>query len=192
MKTGRLVVFSAPSGAGKSSLINSVMGEIPGLRYSVSATTRKPREGEIDGVHYFFMERLQFEAMIHAGEFAEWNEVHGNLYGTPRFFLDDCTARGEHVVLDLDVFGKRNFDRVYPDNVGILIVPPSIEELERRLRGRKTDSEDVIRVRLHNARNELEAAGSGHFSYRLVNDDFQATRAELLGILRRELLGLQS
>lgn len=191
MKPGRLVVFSAPSGAGKSSLINSVMGDVPGLRYSVSATTRKPRPGEVDGIHYFFMERLQFEAMIHAGEFAEWNEVHGNLYGTPKFFLDECCARGEHVVLDLDVFGKRNFDLVYPDNVGILILPPSIEELERRLRGRKTDPEEVIRVRLRNARNELEAAETGHFPYRLVNDDFQQTRATLLSILRRELLDIR-
>lgn len=190
MNPGRLVVFSAPSGAGKSSLIASVMGEIPGMRYSVSATTRAPRAGEQDGVHYFFMERLQFEAMIHAGEFAEWNEVHGNFYGTPRPFLDASMARGEHVVLDIDVFGKRNFDRVYPDNVGILILPPSLEELERRLRGRGTDPEEVIRVRLANARRELEAAESGHFSHRLVNDDFDRARAELLAILRRELLGL--
>jgi len=166
------------------------MDEIPGLRYSVSATTRAPRSGEIDGIHYFFIERIQFEAMIHADEFAEWNEVHGNLYGTPRSFLDGCTDRGEHVVLDLDVFGKRNFDRVYPDNVGILILPPSIEELERRLRGRKTDPEDVIRIRLRNARLELEAAEAGHFPYRLVNDDFEQARAELLTILRKELLGI--
>lgn len=189
MRPGKLVVFSAPSGAGKSSLIGSVMGEIPGLRYSVSATTRPPRPGEVDGVHYFFMERIPFQAMIHADEFAEWNEVHGNLYGTPKPFLDACTARGEHVVLDIDVFGKRNFDRVYPDNLGILILPPSLAELERRLRGRGTDHEEVIRVRLANARKELEAAQSGHFSYRIVNDDFQAARAELLAILRRELLG---
>lgn len=190
MKPGRLVVFSAPSGAGKSSLIAAVMGEIPGMRYSVSATTRAPRAGEIDGTHYFFMTREGFEAMVHADEFAEWNEVHGNLYGTPKPFLDACTARGEHVVLDLDVFGKRTFDRVYPDNLGILLLPPSQEELERRLRGRNTDSEEVIQIRLRNARSELAAAESGRFSYRLVNDDFERARAELLGILRRELLGV--
>lgn len=182
-------MFSAPSGAGKSSLISSIMDDIPGLRYSVSATTRSPRPGEVDGVHYFFMERIQFQAMIHADEFAEWNEVHGNLYGTPRFFLDDCIRRGEHVVLDLDVFGKRNFDRVYPDSVSILIVPPSLDELERRLRGRKTDSEEVIRVRLNNARAELDAAETSRFTHRLVNDDFNVARSELLAILRKELLG---
>ena len=188
MSRGRLIVFSAPSGAGKSSLISSIMDEIPGMRYSVSATTRAPRPGEIDGVHYFFMTREGFEAMIHADEFAEWNEVHGNFYGTPRSFLDACTARGEHVVLDLDVFGKRNFDRVYPDNIGILILPPSPEELERRLRGRNTDSEEVIQVRLRNARAELAAADSGKFSIRLVNDDFATARTQLLEFLRGEIL----
>jgi len=184
---GKLVVFSAPSGAGKSSLIASVMDDVPNLRYSVSATTRRPRAGEIDGVHYFFLDRMEFEAMIAAGELAEWNEVHGNIYGTPRPFLDACVARGENVVLDLDVFGKRRFDQVYPGNLGILILPPSYEELERRLRGRGTDPDDVIEVRLRNARAELAAAEMGNFRYRLVNDDFQRARAELLAILRSEL-----
>jgi guanylate kinase len=186
---GRLIVFSAPSGAGKSSLISSIMGEIPNIRYSVSATTRAPRAGEIDGVHYFFMTRDGFQAMIHAEEFAEWNEVHGNFYGTPRSFLDACTSRGEHVVLDLDVFGKRNFDKVYPDNLGILILPPSAQELERRLRGRNTDTEEVIQVRLRNARAELAAGEAGEFALRLVNDDFETARAELLAFLRHEIPG---
>lgn len=187
MRKGKLIVFSAPSGAGKSSLISIAMREIPSLRYSVSATTRTPRAGEIDGVHYFFLTREGFEAMISAGELAEWNEVHGNLYGTPRPFLDQTTARGEHVALDLDVFGKRRFDQVYPDNVGILILPPSFEELERRLRGRGTDPEEVIQVRLRNARAELDAAEMGNFRHRLVNDDFDRSRKELLDILGMEL-----
>ncbi len=187
MRKGKLIVFSAPSGAGKSSLISIAMREIPSLRYSVSATTRTPRAGEIDGVHYFFLTREGFEAMISAGELAEWNEVHGNLYGTPRPFLDQTTARGEHVALDLDVFGKRRFDQVYPDNVGILILPPSFKELERRLRGRGTDPEEVIQVRLRNARAELAAAEMGNFRHRLVNDDFDRSRKELLDILGMEL-----
>lgn len=187
MNRGQLVVFSAPSGAGKSSLINSVMPLVPGLRYSVSATTRKPRVGEVDGVHYFFLDKTIFRAMIDAGEFAEWNEVHGNLYGTPRSFLDQATSRGEHVVLDLDVVGKRRFDLMYPDNIGILILPPSIDELERRLRGRGTDPEEVIQVRMRNALSELAEAESGNFRHRLVNDDFQQARQELLDILRKEL-----
>ena len=187
MKPGKLFVFSAPSGAGKSSLIAAMMPLMPSLRYSVSATTRKPRQGEIDGTHYYFLTREGFEAMIAAGELAEWNEVHGNLYGTPRPFLDATTSQGESVVLDLDVFGKRRFDQVYPGNVGILVLPPNFEELERRLRGRGTDPEDVIQVRLRNARAELSAAELGNFRYRLVNDDFERARNELLDILRSEL-----
>ncbi|HNY30804.1 MAG TPA: guanylate kinase [Fibrobacteria bacterium] len=186
-RRGKLVVFSAPSGAGKSSLIASVMPSIPSLRYSVSATTRKPRVGEVDGVHYFFLDRTLFHAMISAGEFAEWNEVHGNLYGTPRTFLDQATARGEDVVLDLDVVGKRSFDRIYPDNIGILILPPSIEELERRLRRRGTDPEEVIRIRMTNALSELAEAETGNFRHRLINDDFELSRQKLLDILRSEL-----
>lgn len=187
MKKGKLFVFSAPSGAGKSSLISVALKGIPSLRYSVSATTRTPRPGEVDGIHYFFLTREAFEAMVAAGELAEWNEVHGNLYGTPRPFLDKVTSRGESVVLDLDVFGKRRFDQVYPDNVGILILPPSFDELERRLRGRGTDPEEVIEVRLHNARAELAAAEIGNFRHRLVNDDFDEARAELLDILQSEM-----
>ena len=113
--------------------------------------------------------------------------AYGNIYGTPRPFLDQCTARGENVVLDLDVFGKRRFDQVYPGNLGILVLPPSFEELERRLRGRGTDADEVIEVRLRNARAELAAAEMGNFRYRLVNDDFQKARSELLAILRSEL-----
>ena len=187
MTTGRLVVFSAPSGAGKSTLIQAALKAFPELRYSVSATTRSPRPGEVDGVHYHFQTRVAFEAMIHAGELAEWNEVHGNIYGTPRPFLDACTAIGEHVLLDLDVFGKRRFDLTYPDNLGILVLPPSLPELEARLRGRGTESEDKIRLRLDNARAELEEAERGHFAYRIVNDDIQRSVKELLAILVREL-----
>lgn len=185
--TGRLVVFSAPSGAGKSTLIQAAMKAFPQLRYSVSATTRAPRPGEVDGIHYHFQTRPAFEAMIHAGELAEWNEVHGNFYGTPKPFLDACTARGEHVLLDLDVFGKRNFDKHYPDALGILILPPSHEELERRLRGRGTESEDKVRLRLKNAIAELEEAEKGKFEHRLVNDDMERSIRTLLELLRTEL-----
>ena len=158
-----------------------------GVEPLVDALDIEPCLGEVDGVHYFFLERAAFEGMIAAGELAEWNEVHGNLYGTPRSFLDQSTSRGENVVLDLDVFGKRRFDQVYPANLGILILPPSLPELERRLRGRGTDPEEVIEVRLRNARAELAAAELGNFRYRLVNDDFQQARSELLEILRTEL-----
>jgi guanylate kinase len=187
LRKGRLVVFSAPSGAGKSTLIQAAMKAYPQLRYSVSATSRPPRPGVIDGVHYHFQTREAFQAMILDEELAEWNEVHGNIYGTPRPFLEACTARGEHVLLDLDVFGKRRFDATYPDNLGILVLPPSLEELERRLRGRGTESEDKIRLRLKNARDELDEAERGRFEYRIINDDIARSTRELLGILEREL-----
>lgn len=181
------MVFSAPSGAGKSTLIQAAMKAYPQLRYSVSATSRTPRPGEIDGVHYHFQTREAFQAMILDGELAEWNEVHSNIYGTPRPFLEACMARGEHVLLDLDVFGKRRFDATYPDNLGILVLPPSLDELEHRLRGRGTESEDKIRLRLKNARDELDEAERGRFEYRIINDDIARSTRELLGILEREL-----
>ncbi len=187
MTRGKLVVFSAPSGAGKSTLIHAALQTYPQLRYSISATTRTPRAGEIDGVHYHFQTRESFQAMILADEFAEWNEVHGNIYGPPRPFLESCMDRGEHVLLDLDVFGKRRFDKTYPSNIGILVLPPSLEELERRLRSRGTESEEKIRLRLDNAVRELEEAERGSFKYRVVNDDIKRTTAEVLGILVQEL-----
>src|SRR3982750_19494 len=125
-------VISAPSGGGKSSLIAKFLQRFPGLVYSISVTTRPPRGDEQDGIHYYFKSQEEFQEMIRNGELAEWNEVHGNFYGTPRGPVDAVLGFGGTVILDLDVFGKVNFDKVYPNAVGILIVPPSLEELERR------------------------------------------------------------
>ena len=123
---GKPFVISAPSGAGKSSLISGLMDRFPDrLAYSISATTRKPRGNETDGLHYFFKSLEEFRAMISANELAEYNQVHGNFYGTPRGPLDALLGNGFGVILDLDVFGKVNFDKVYPNAIGILIVPPS-------------------------------------------------------------------
>jgi guanylate kinase len=178
-------VISAPSGAGKNSLINALMARFPGrFAYSISATTRKPREGEQDGVHYFFKSQDEFRKMIDAGELAEWNEVHGNFYGTPRGPVDALLAVGTPVILDLDVYGKVNFDRVYPQAVGILIVPPSLEVLEQRLRGRGTDAEETIQLRLKNAKDELAfAREKGKYEFTVVNDEFDKAVEELAGIV---------
>jgi guanylate kinase len=186
---GKPFVISAPSGAGKSSLINGLMQRFPQrLRYSVSTTTRKPRHGEIDGVHYFFKSQEQFHALIAEGELAEYNEVHGNFYGTPRGPLDAALSQGFGVVLDLDVYGKVNFDRVYPEAVGLLIAPPNFEELERRLRARGTDSEETIALRLRNARAELVFAHDrGKYEYTIINDDFHRALSDLIGIFEKEL-----
>ena len=183
----KLFVMSAASGAGKTTLKDKVIGEFPDIVYSISATTRKPREGEVDGVHYFFKTKEEFEQMIKDDALVEYNLVHGNYYGTPKFFVEDMLKQGKRVLFDIDVFGKVNFDKVYPDATGILILPPSEEELERRLRGRGTDSEEVIQTRLHNAQKEMEFAKTqGKYEYTIVNDDLEKAANELRAILKGE------
>ena len=187
-KPGKLIVFSAPSGAGKSSLKDALMARFPSLRYSVSATTRKPRPGEVEGTHYFFKTEDEFRAMIEGYELVEHMQVHGNYYGTPRTPILKALDQGYSVILDLDVYGKKNFDKAYPDALGILIVPPSLEELERRLVARKSDDMDTIRVRMQNATRELEfATREGKYEYTVVNDNFHYALEELTRILEKEL-----
>ncbi|MCI5601518.1 MAG: guanylate kinase [Hallerella porci] len=180
----KLFVMSAPSGAGKTTLKDLVIREFPDMVYSISATTRAPREGEIDGVHYFFKTREEFQQMIAKNEMVEWNEVHGNFYGTPKSFVEKMLSEGKRVLFDLDVFGKVNFDKVYPEAVGILILPPSLEILEARLRHRATDSEDVIRLRLENAKKEIAFAEEhGKYEYKIVNDNLEIAANQLRKIL---------
>jgi guanylate kinase len=181
---GKLFVITAPSGAGKTSLIDAVMREDPSLKISVSYTTRAPRDGEKDGVDYHFVERATFDAMQQRGEFLESAEVHGNHYGTSRQVILDAVARGEDLILEIDWQGAQQVRRLYPDCVGIFILPPSIEELERRMRGRGKDAEPVIRRRLDNAREEL--AHAREFEYAIINKDFETARRELAEILRNE------
>ena len=183
----KLFVMSAASGAGKTTLKDLVIKDFPDIKYSISATTRKPREGEIDGVHYFFKTKEEFEQMIKDDALVEYNLVHGNYYGTPKSFVEKTLAEGNRVLFDLDVFGKVNFDKVYPDATGIFILPPSDEELERRLRGRGTDSEEVIQLRLANAKKEIEFAKTkGKYEYTIVNDDLERAADELRAILRQK------
>jgi guanylate kinase len=182
--TGKLFVITAPSGAGKTSLIEALMRDDPSLKISVSYTTRPPREGEKDGVDYHFVDRAAFEAMERRGEFLESAEVHGNRYGTSRQVILDAVARGEDLILEIDWQGAQQVRRLYPQCVGIFILPPSIEELERRMRGRGKDAEAVIRRRLDNARDEL--AHSGEFQYAIINKDFESARQQLAEILRNE------
>jgi len=184
--SGTLFVFSAASGAGKTTLINRVMPNFPNVVYSVSATTRKPRPGEIDGVHYFFKTKDEFKKMIEQKELAEWNEVHGNYYGTPKLFIEQKLKEGKDLALDLDVFGKINFDKVYPQAVGILILPPSMEELEKRLRDRNTETEETLKLRMENARKETEfAATQGKYQHIIYNGNLEVAVAELTGIMEK-------
>src|SRR4051812_26991801 len=164
-----LLIVSSPSGAGKTTLCNRLRGEFPDLRFSVSHTTRRPRPTEVDGREYHFVDRALFEAMARAGAFAEWAEVHGNLYGTSMAEIDAARATHRGVVFDIDYQGARQLLACLPDAVTVFILPPSMEELERRLRGRADESEESIRQRLANARLEIEHYG--FFDYLIVNDD---------------------
>jgi guanylate kinase len=182
--SGKLFVITAPSGAGKTSLIDAVMRDDPTLKISVSYTTRPPRSGEKHGVDYHFVDRATFQAMQRRGEFLESAEVHGNHYGTSRQVILDAVSRGEDLILEIDWQGAQQVRRLYPDCIGIFILPPSVEELERRMRARGQDSEAVIRQRLENAREELEHAGE--FKYVIINKDFDTARRELAEILQKE------
>ena len=182
----KLFVMSAPSGAGKTTLKDLVIKEFPDMVYSISATTRAPREGEVDGTYYFFKSRDEFKRMIENNELVEWNEVHGNFYGTPKSFVEKMLSEGKRVLFDLDVFGKVNFDKVYTEAIGILILPPSLEILEQRLRNRHTDSDEVISLRLHNARKEIEfAKQNGKYEYEIVNDNLDDAVNQLRKILSK-------
>lgn len=179
-----LFVLSAPSGAGKTTLKDMLLQEFPELCYSVSVTTRPMRAGEVNGVHYFFRTLEEFSEMEKSGEFVETMEVHGNRYGTPKFYIKEKMQQGISVVLDLDVYGKVNFDKAFPDAVGILILPPSIDVLRERLRGRGTESEESFAIRLSNAEKEIEfALRHGKYEYTIYNDDLQKAYTELRGIV---------
>jgi len=179
---GRVFVVSAPSGAGKHTVLKRVLARDEKLAYSISATTRPPRAGEQDGREYYFLDRDTFEERIAAGEFAEWAEVHGNLYGTPRSELNRIIATGNDVLLELDVQGMRNVKRLGLDMVSVFIMAPSAEELEQRLRSRGTDSPEVIALRLKNAREEM--AAKDEYDHVIVNVDIREAVAELEGIIR--------
>jgi guanylate kinase len=183
-KAGRLFVITAPSGAGKTSLIEALMRDDPSLRLSISYTTRTPRPGERNGADYHFVNDAEFLALRGRGEFLESAEVHGYRYGTSKRVIAEALKRGEDLILEIDWQGARQVRAIYPGCVGIFILPPSVEELERRMRSRALDSEAVIRRRLANAREELEH--SDEFQYRIINKDFDIARRELAQIIRKE------
>jgi guanylate kinase len=177
-------VITAPSGAGKTSLIDALVRADPSLKLSISYTTRAPRPGEKDGVDYHFVDDAAFVGMQQRGEFLESAEVHGYRYGTSKKVITDALARGEDLILEIDWQGARQVRGIYPECVGIFILPPSIEELERRMRSRGQDADAVIRRRLDNARGEMEHAGEFH--YAIINKDFDTARQELAAIIRKE------
>jgi guanylate kinase len=165
------VILSAPSGAGKTTIAKRLLAARPDIGYSVSATTRKPREGEQHGRDYHFLSRDEFERMREAGEFAEWAEVHGNLYGTLRSEVNRVLAAGQHVLMDIDVQGARQFARAFPEAVLVFVIPPSADVLMARLAGRDTESPATLALRLRNARDELAAVEE--YDYVVVNDKLE-------------------
>jgi guanylate kinase len=181
-RRGTLFVVSAPSGAGKHTILERVLARDNRLGYSVSATTRRPRHGEVDGTHYHFMDRASFERRVAEGDFVEWAEVHGNLYGTLRSEVDRLVESGKDIVLELDVQGMRNVKRAGLDAVTIFIMAPTVEDLERRLKARGTDRPEEIALRLSNA--EAELAARGEYDHVIVNADIDQATAEFEGIVQ--------
>ena len=176
-RSARLFVVSGPSGVGKGTLVAKVRGDRPSLGLTVSATTRPPRPGEADGVSYYFMDDAEFSRRVSQGEFLEWANVHGHRYGTLLSEVRRNLSEGRSLILEIDVQGGLNVRRIHPDAVLVFIEPPSMDELEHRLRGRGTEDEASIECRLENARREMEMGES--YDVRIVNDDLERAAQEL-------------
>ena len=181
-KQGDVFVVSSPSGAGKSVILTRVREADPGILFSVSATTRPPRKGETDGREYYFLTREEFMKRVEAGEFLEWAEVHGNLYGTLKSEMDRLAASGQDAVLEIDVQGAASLRHLGADIVSVFIMPPSVEELERRLTKRGTDAPEVIALRVQNARKEMERYSE--YDFVVINDDLDTAVADFQAIIR--------
>lgn len=177
---GLLLVISGPSGAGKGTICNALREKFPNIYYSISMTTRQPRTGEVDGTDYYFTTNRHFEELLQEDAFLEHAKVYDHYYGTPKKFVFDHLNKGNHVMLEIDIQGAMQVQQKYPQGVFIYIVPPNKAMLEKRLRGRKTDSDEVIAKRLSKARQELEWIEK--YDYVIVNDDvYEATaRAEAI------------
>jgi guanylate kinase len=187
---GNLFIVSAPSGAGKSSLVKAALADDKGLTLSVSYTTRPPRGGELNGREYHFVDRKTFEAMLERGDFLESAEVHGNRYGTSQKWIEETRAKGLDIMLEIDWQGARQVRKAFADAVSVFILPPppALPELEHRLRGRGQDSEEAIQRRLRDAREEI-----GHvaeFDYVIINKEFEEARRDLAAIVRAVRLKL--
>lgn len=182
MNKGRLFVISAPSGTGKSTVLAEVRRRLPDFEFSVSCTTRPARADEKDGREYHFIDREGFEAMIGDGAFVEWAEVHDNLYGTPRAPIEDALGAGRDVLLDIDVQGGMAIKKAFPEAVTVFLLPPDFEELQRRLAGRGTDSDDQIKLRLDNARKEMDFKDK--YDRCVVNDSVERAAGELVDMIK--------
>ncbi len=183
-RQGFPIILTAPSGAGKTTLSRAVIKHHPEIYYSISVTSRPPRPAEQDGVDYHFVPVAEFERMLEGGELLEWAMVHDNYYGTPKKQIQDRLEAGVDVIMDIDTVGARSIKKLYPQAVSIFVLPPSLEELARRLVGRASDSEEVIKKRLNKAK--LEMAEIGDFEYFIINDDFEAAVHQVTAVIEAE------
>jgi len=183
-KEGLIIVISAPSGAGKTTLCKRLLQALPFLTYSVSFTTRQPRKNEIKGIDYYFVSTEEFKKMTERKEFVEWAEVHGEFYGTSSTLLNKIIEGGKDVILEVDVKGGINIKKHYPQATLIFILPPSWKELEKRLKIRGTETDEKIKKRIERAKKEVEYAG--YYDYSVINDNINNTLQDLLAIIRAE------
>ncbi len=184
MKQGCLIVVSGPSGTGKGTVCTSLLTAHPEIAYSISATTRQPRDGERNGVNYYFLEKPAFERMIADGELLEWAEVYGHYYGTPLRPIREKLADGQDILLEIDTQGALKVQEKCPDGIFIFLLPPSLTELERRIRGRGTEDEKELARRLAAAQKEIDVAH--RYRYAVVNDKVDTAVAKIAAILTAE------
>lgn len=168
---GKLFVISGSSGVGKGTVIKEFLQRHPEFKLSVSCTTRSPREGEAHGINYFFLSKDEFKSCIDNNEFLEWAEFSGNMYGTQKAYVETKLGEGKNLILEIDTQGALNVKKIMPDAQLIFILPPSLEELEARLRGRHTETEEAIKKRLQTVKSEME--NSKHFDFQIVNDSIE-------------------
>ena len=180
---GKLVIFSAPSGSGKTTIVRELLKRFDCFEFSISATSRNPRGQEQNGVDYYFLSNEEFMARVECDEFVEWEEVYqGTCYGTLKSEMERIWAKGNIILFDVDVMGGINLKRIFGDDAcSVFIMPPSVEELERRLRGRGTDSEEVILKRI--AKAEFELSKSSEFDHVVINDNLEVAVAEVVNII---------